>query len=644
MKMKKFLDRYLFSRIGLQLLFSIVIILLFSLAGTVLRNWVTGHSEADIYSQVFWGFRQITDGGSMAGTLDGLDEVAKESRNTLAAPVVLAVALISWLIGMVLYGFVAGAVANAFAGRKEKIDAGVVRYKFRNHGLVIGWDFQGVACVKALLAECEEVLVVSIVAAEDIRGELERELDGAQLKRVYFYNGQISSDEDLLRDCQPERSRRVVILGERGESNNNGSNLHLERLVRRCVERASADLRDPCATIKVNLHIENPILYAQALTVPREGFAENDNRIDLEPFNYYESWAWRCWSAKNAGDGVPGRCGDAYLPLRHRPDAARVELFILGAGPMGQAMARFAMPLMNYGAESRCCRITVFDADPGACLCLPERRILDALPETEAVFKNVDGASDEANELMLTAAADPKTAVTIVIATPGADAAVQSYLGLPNALRRMDVSVLVWQPTLAGMCPSKAFLQTGGDRAKLRFFGMTDILPWTDPARQAGGSAVNYFYDIAFKCDGVPQVALPKADAANLADVAKSVWEPGLASKRWGGMERWKRWSSVNCADAFRERAAAFPNFATDVSVRERMLRAEHNRWWTERLLAGWVPCAKPAGKAEAAALKETFYHWDMVPFEQLDDFTKDLDKVSAAAMVALGFDGASCA
>ena len=183
--MKKFLDRYLFSRLGLQLLFSVAVIVLFALLGSLARNWATGHRGEDIYSQAFWGFRQITDGGSMAGTLDGLDEVAAHGREGYSAPIVLAVALLSWLVGMVLYGFVAGAVANAFAGRKEKIDAGLVRYRFRDHGLVIGWGFQGASCVRELLGECREVLVVSATSADEIRTDLEVVLDGGQTDRVY---------------------------------------------------------------------------------------------------------------------------------------------------------------------------------------------------------------------------------------------------------------------------------------------------------------------------------------------------------------------------------------------------------------------------------------------------------------------------
>ena len=103
-------------------------------------------------------------------------------------------------------------------------------------------------------------------------------------------------------------------------------------------------------------------------------------------------------------------------------------------------------------------------------------------------------------------------------------------------------------------------------------------------------------------------------------------------------MPRWSRWSSVNAGDSFREKAAAFPGFAADADARLKLLRAEHNRWWTERLLAGWQPCAKPADKAEKDALKAAYKHWDMVPFDRLDDFTKEIDRVCVAAMAACGF------
>ena len=69
-----------------------------------------------------------------------------------------------------------------------------------------------------------------------------------------------------------------------------------------------------------------------------------------------------------------------------------------------------------------------------------------------------------------------------------------------------------------------------------------------------------------------------------------------------------------------------------------KLLHVEHNRWWTERLLSGWKPCEKPAEKARQKELKDSYMHWDMVPFDRLDAFTQDLDKVCIAAMAACGF------
>lgn len=623
--MKKFLDRYLFSRLGLQLLFSVVVIVLFALFGSLMRNWATGHRGPDIYSQAFWGFRQITDGGSMARTLDDLDAVAAQGRVGVSAPVVLVVVLASWLVGMVLYGFVAGAVANAFAGRKEKIDSGSVRYRFRDHGILIGWDFQGASCVRELLGECQDVLVVSATAANKIRNDLKTA--GCEMSRVFIYNGQITADEGLLRDAWPERARRIVILGDRNGEDNDGGNLHLERLLRRHLENTATNGK--MGPIKVHLHIENPVLYTNALAMPKEGFSENDEAVDLAVFNYYESWAWRCWSAKGACDGD----GDAYLPLRHKADAERVELFIVGASRMGQAMAYYAMPLMNYGEDRKHCKITIFDPSVHAGAFLPEKQALDAMPEVEVEVKAIDGGSDEANEIMIAAASDPNTAVTIVIATPGPDAAIRAYAQLANSLRRMDVSVLVWQATTAEKCPRKPFLQTCGDCAKLRFFGMTDVLPWLDPARQEGGRAVNFFYDIIFG------TGLPDALEARFVEQAKAMWNPARAEELWRKLPRWSQWSSINASDSFKENASAFSGRTTDAKVRLLLMHAEHNRWWTERLLAGWRPCEKPSDKLGKAAMKAAYRHWDMIPFDQLDDFTRGLDRVSIAAMSVSGFE-----
>ena len=68
------------------------------------------------------------------------------------------------------------------------------------------------------------------------------------------------------------------------------------------------------------------------------------------------------------------------------------------------------------------------------------------------------------------------------------------------------------------------------------------------------------------------------------------------------------------------------------------MLKAEHNRWWVEKLLGGWVYDPKVITGDESHADKAHMLHGDMVPFEQLSDGVKDKDKVNIAAMAACGF------
>ena len=118
--------------------------------------------------------------------MEYLDEVSSESGN---APVVLGITLLSWLVGMVLYSFVTGAIVNAFEGRRDKIASGQVRYRFKNHGIIIGWDFQGVATVKNMLMQWKirEVLIVSKTPAEEIRSFLEIRLSDSEIDKVFIY-------------------------------------------------------------------------------------------------------------------------------------------------------------------------------------------------------------------------------------------------------------------------------------------------------------------------------------------------------------------------------------------------------------------------------------------------------------------------
>ncbi len=627
-QMKKFLDRYLFSRMGLQIAFSVAAILVFSIVVTCIKIHVTQHADGDFYNRLTWGFRQITDGGSAAGTLAGLDKVASDSGN---APVVLCITLLSWLAGMVLYSFVTGAIVNAFVERRDLIASGQARYKFKGHGIVIGWDYQGVATVKNMLTQgIHEVLIVSKTPSEDIRSLLGKKLNAHDMARIFLYNKSICMEEDV-EELQAEYAKIIVVLGEQEDLEKDGENLRAERLLRVVVVKKIQNTEkrnDFNLPIKLYLHIEDPLLYTQA-RAKKEGFAE-DGIFDLELCNFYESWAWRCWSQTDSADSD----GQKYLPLRYKPDSDRVELFVIGSNAMGQAIINYAIPLMNYGADHKHCKITLFDIEGTSEEYLPKKHIVDALPEVEVEYRYCVGGSEDANDIMWKAVKRKNTSVTIIIAVPGVDAAVKAYAALSYKIRRERISVLVWQSTETGNCIDKGFLQTGGDQTELRYFGMTDILPWTDSKREEFGRDINYCYEIISRVvDTIDFNRIGLQDC--IGNILKQCFEHPYgkeekeqAEKQWYGIKRWKRWSSINSGDSFKEKAFAFRDCISNTESCIALIRAEHNRWWTERLLAGWF-----FGERD----DERFLHPDLVPFDRLDVKTQALDLLFVLAMKNAG-------
>ena len=656
--------------------------LLMLLAGAVVGICILGKDDSGTAKFGYrgtWGVMQCVDGGFVDATISSNTKTEKSPDGTErivehASLGVVGISLLFWLSGMVLVSFFTGAAANFLDARREKILKGDVDYSFeKDYVLIVGYDFQVKNLVRNLLEEdvARDIVLLTDSSVEDIYGELFSELSPAHRRRFFAMRKDLTTVETYSR-FMIAGAEQIYLIGDGGASGRDGKTLRAlkiledkarselpaldladdERVARAFpdvvlrVEPTVADAAPGAAVggrqVKVYLHIDDSALYVQIRAMKLPGDKDENSTapavFDLEPYNYYESWAWECWSHKGAGDGA-----DAYLPIKHVPGDGDVELFVIGAGRMGRAMVGFAMPLMNYGRDGRHSRITVFDPDPHGCRksFLPDRAVLDALPEVEVVFRSMDACSDEANAIMLEAAEKPGASVTVVVALSDPGAAVRVCSELSGRLRRKNVSLLVWQATRSGNCPDKDFLRLGGpgteaDGTSLRYFGMTDRLPWRDAARSKCGMAFNYFYKLWYAGDG-PPVESPVATADGFLPAAVSAWNPERAAEYWGKTDRWKKWSSVNGGDSFREKAVLLRD-APWAEAAERVLRAEHDRWWTERLLAGWIPDPTARPGVESHADKSHLIHGDMVPCEELNPSVKDKDKICIAAMAVCGY------
>ncbi len=653
--MKKLFDKYITQSSKGQIAALVLAFVLLIVMGGVVGRFVASDDNDDNITTFgrpeAWGFMQCVDGGFVQATI-GNNTKTEGGKVIVPAPMsVILLSLGFWLGGMILVAFLIGVATDFLNSRRDKILAGGVDYSFRKkYVLIVGYDFQVKNLVRRLLGDLHgnDVVLITDSAVEKIYEDILPGLALNETRRLFIMRKDIASI-DAYADFAVTGAEEIYLIGDGDAVCRDGKTLQaLEMLAKKAREEPQKDAN---GQVKVYLHIEDSILYSQvrAMELPADNyfFDKNISVFDLEVYNYYESWAWECWSRKDSKDG-----DDVYLPIRHIKDSHHVELFVIGAGRMGRAMVNFAMPLMNYGEEGKNCKITVFDHDPLKKSFLPDFETLCALPEIDVRFICMDGCSDEANTIMLEAAKRRCTSVTVVIALSDPGAAIRAYLELANRLRRENVSVLVWQATHSNNCPNKKYLKMGGpdsvaDKTQIRYFGMTDLLPWKNPTRFNCGMAVNYFYECWFpRGKGYPKS--PKATDLDFIPTAKAMWnvdDPAksscggvVAGVVWGKVLRWKKWASVNSGDAFKEKSSVFKMGVPYTETVTRALKAEHNRWWTEKLLGGWISDVNRKSGDESHADQSHMIHGDMVPFEELSEGVKDKDKINIAAMAAYGF------
>lgn len=519
---------------------------------------------------------------------------------------------------LVLTGLM-GYVTKVVNARKERFLNGENEYDLDgDYSLIVGYDFQARPLIKRLLS-CSATARVLLITDRDvraIRAEMATELTKKEAVRLLYMRRDLAL-ADTYSKLRISGAAAVYVLGDEGVSGRDGIVLRASEMI--AEKMSSEEKRVTDVPVKAYLQLEDPGVYSQMcsreLSMDKTD-AEGNAMFDLEVFNYYESWVWKCWSEKGSGDG-----GDPYLPLLFKPDAKRVELFVIGSGRAMKAVVDSAVTLMNYGEGMRHCRLSV--VSDRIVDILPPEDVVAALPELEVVDYPMRELCRTVALRMNEAASNGDAATTIVIVEDAPGAATKTYLGLPFALRNKDVSVLLWMGSQSRNLPDKRLVKVEGDNTRLRYFGMSDCLPWFGSDRNAVGADINYYYSV--------HQNLPRGTDPTLVSTAISLWNGMLATDEWKKSKRWKKWSSINSSGSFKEKAAMIAGRPLTPELQLKLLKAEHNRWWVERLLGDWR-----VGERDNVRR----FHPNLVPFEKLDDFTKDIDKICIAAMARQGFIG----
>ena len=230
--MKKFFDSFILKSIWRQVILAVLIIVVIVIGVTPIAQFFLDKKALHdgFHSSWLWGLLHLCDGGTILSTIAATHATSDETAGVIAR----LTAIILWLIGLALLCFLTSAFSNAFEVRKAKVASGLVRYKFTGrHGIIIGWDFQGVSFVlamKELYPLCKEIVIISSQAADEIRSELENVMSPREMKNVFFRKGNVF-DENELKLLTPWEAEFIVILGDQNEMNNDGGNSRIFNLL-----------------------------------------------------------------------------------------------------------------------------------------------------------------------------------------------------------------------------------------------------------------------------------------------------------------------------------------------------------------------------------------------------------------------------
>ncbi len=503
--MKKFLDRYVFRRTGIQILFSVVVIALFSIFANFCRDWFISTSGEGPVQHALWGFKQISSTAMAIRAIESVDTVvADENGGQGAKGVLLFISLGAWLVGMVIYSFVTGSIVNAFRNRKQKIDSGHVRYRFEDHGVVIGWDFQGIATVLALLDKkglwkCHEIVVLSEQSAQKIRSELSKELDEKELSRVFIYNGSVGVEADL-RALWAHKAKVIVILGDRNETNNDGGNMRISILVGEEIEKtlsgekesgksgkrkAESEKRKTILVEPIPMFVDITGLHAvrPARHSPKSGYGEDWPNVTVSIVNFFEEAAHELFSSvstlKGTDQNIKGEKepdeekAAEWIPLHFRTnsEATHAHLVVSGFNQMAQAIVLRAARILGAGTAPD--RITVFTTDTATVTrfrgAFPVDRLLNVCVE----FVQADIADPAQAKRLGAIARDTTASVTLAICENTPDKALETFACLPRSLRFEKIRVLIEQHCQEKWTWSESCLRWMGYE-DVTFFGFTD--------------------------------------------------------------------------------------------------------------------------------------------------------------------------
>jgi len=503
---------------------------------------------------------------------------------------------------------------NILMKKADSYKNGEARYKFSDHILIFGANYQLVEMLRALNGNGStgDVLVMTKSSVADLRNAMEVEFRGESiLSRLDFYKGDRTVAKDVS-SCCPEKASRIFVIGENHEEGHDASSIKCVALLK---EMCKGSGRKTSCFVSMEDGTSVEVFRYLSQT---ESSSDGSLSVDFVP-----SWEYQAEQLLVYTDFLPAIAKDSdkhsHIVILGRNVVAKALAFTAAhishypnfKEGQNRTMITFIAPGMRSFMESMVvsmkdlfslCQWTYVSPDGNRKVHVPSKEMGNYM-DIEWQFVDAKVESFLAQDLLREWAEDSLQELSVIAADTDHETSIRNVLNLPDPVysRKIAMYLDVHDDLVALANKTGVF-------GNIIAFGPTSrIYDALFERRFAKGQKVNFIYDQAYM---TPKSANPE--------------------EAWSRIPEAHKYSSIYSANAIPLRLRCF-----DMSgEREPIYEAEHRRWMTSVLLLGYSALGLEESKDVRSdrerfkQLKSEFVHADVTPYDTLPEEEKDKDKI----------------
>lgn len=246
-------------------------------------------------------------------------------------------------------GITISTISNMVQRRVNNFLNGEVRYKnFYDHYVIIGFNNLALTIIEKLLNEPNnknnhcKILLMSSEDTQEIRRTINTVIRNEHEKYITIYRGRKDTQEDI-NSLNIAYAKKVFLIGENEEINRDATNIEA---LQKIVEYLNFQHTNTKIPIMVLFDYQTTYAAFQITDLSKEW----RNKIDFQPFNFYENWAKKLLFNRTYTNY---KRETAYYPSLDREPVGldsdkQVHLVIFSMSRMGVALGTMAAHLCHF--------------------------------------------------------------------------------------------------------------------------------------------------------------------------------------------------------------------------------------------------------------------------------------------------------